>query len=126
MAKFVARIFIPGTVALESTEFVFEAAWEAWEYLADSRLEMEAIAARLDPSEYMPMGQSAWGDMNELAQPNAYDDDGLFKVASVGRDWYRSKGTGTIWGRLPGMDNENMHDKGLCYQVAYEIGHSSL
>lgn len=125
MAKFVARVFIPGDsniVELATCAY----AWEAWGALEEHRYEMEAKAAGVPVEKYEGASDSVWADMYELSLPEAYDDDDIFGVSSLGDDWLYSKGTGTMWGRVPGMEVVNTGDLGLCYQVIYTDLHGSL
>lgn len=128
MGKFVARMFVPGTVPNDGMyercpdDYAFDFAWEAWESLLNERLDAESYASGVFSSAYEFKLYSAAGDMNELAEPKAYDAGGLFQVASVGHDWFKSPGVGVIWAPTPVGVNSvySKADKGICYQVSWE------
>lgn len=128
MGKFVARTFVPGEKRTAEDEILttwaFDTAWEAWEHHKENRVAAEALGSG-DPARYGPKLYSAWGDMNELAEPRAYDDNGRFGVKSVGHDWFWSQGTGVIWAPTPGATDKRA-DKGICYQVCWEEEYNGL
>lgn len=115
MGKFVARRFTPGMNAYPVRLVdgaAFDSAWEAWDALAEDRESEEESAG--GPSGLL---HSSWGDMHELAQPEAYDDNGVFGVNL--RNFTYTRGTGLVWARTPGAGLLD-EDKGICYQVTYE------
>lgn len=126
MGKFVARTFVPGERVSSTDEllntYAFDSAWAAWESLLNDRLDGEARAAGEFSASYELKLYSSAGDMHELAQPEAYDEDGVFQVASVGHDWHKSPGVGVIWAPTPvGVNSKyDKADKGICYQVSWE------
>lgn len=126
MAKFVARSFIPGEAINRDNGYAFNTAWEAWECLAEDRLKAEAMAAGADPEAYVAPRYGVWGDMYELAQPEAYDDNGIFGVASNGEHWYGSIGTGAMWARTPGQDKADTSDLGIVYMVEFTAEYVGL
>lgn len=124
MGKFVARSFVPGVIPNEGLlercpdAYAYSTAWEAWEDLRNVRHEQEEKVLGINGSHWAPLFASAWGDMSALSEPDAYDEDGVFGVANIGYDWHGSKGVGVIWAPTPGAND--IRDKGICYQVAYE------
>ena len=125
MGKFVARSFTPGIVYAEvqrlTEEYAYVTAWEAWEDLLQRR---EDAQKDIHGDAWIWRTKSTECDMNELAQPDAYDDDGVFGVASLGREWLGSFGAGTLWAPSPGVRHKA--DKGVCYQVSWETQYVGL
>lgn len=125
MGKFVARSFTPGVFDAEyprlAEEYAYDTAWEAWEDILQRR---DDAQKDIHGDAWLWTHESTEGAMHELANPEAYDDNGVFGVASLGAEWLGSLGVGTLWAPSPGTRYKA--DKGVCYQVSWETQYVGL
>lgn len=99
--KYLATINVPGYLPMDDDPPIFDAAREAWAYLADERRDAEDSA--FQPGD--DTGFSATVNMLESL------GDGTLSLDEVGVD-----GTGSVGGVTPGYTGD--HDLGLIYSVS--------
>lgn len=112
--RFLATINVPGYLPMDDEPPVFDTAQEAWEYLANQRVEGEEDFAEEDL-----FGESRYSDTCETLcvlstaqhwnHPDAHGVQMWLASNGIGPD-----GTGVIYGATPGG---SLHDLGLAYAV---------